>query len=116
MTADRVVPQPQNLEVGETLQVLDFAQIFNQVFAQIKLRKLSIVLKVPERADFIQRKGANLNIWHFFQDGDILQLGPPKVDVLDLRELFAFAALKHLLAGQYFHLNFEYKCQCVRAI
>ena len=53
MAADRVVPQPQNLEVRQTLQVLDFAQIFNQVFAQIKLSKLSVVLKIPERSDFV---------------------------------------------------------------
>ena len=51
MLADRVVPEPEYLQVGEGDEVLELPQVADEIFAQIELFQFLGVLENFERSD-----------------------------------------------------------------
>ena len=62
MLADRIVPQPKHFQIRQLNQVLEFAQIADQILPQVQLLQLLRVLEDFELRDVVERQRADLHV------------------------------------------------------
>ena len=62
MLADRIVPEPKHFQIGQLNQVLEFAQITDQILPQVQLLQLFRVLEDFELRDVVERQRADLHV------------------------------------------------------
>jgi hypothetical protein len=59
-----ILREPQDIQVLEVSQVLNFGQFTDEILTEVEFLELMALSKVLQGVDFIEGEGHNLHIWH----------------------------------------------------
>lgn len=70
--------------MGQSLQVLDFRQVLDVVFAKVQLDQFLAVREILQTLNLVQREGKDLNIGkRGCNDTHVIKVISPQVNILD---------------------------------